>query len=154
MRFLKWRFVKVRQSKSVWLRITNSRISIWNTPLWISNLWGLKRTGTYTVLCRYVSQKGFKSCTTWYLSFVWQDAFKITLKNTLKAGLYKGFRAFIKSAFCHATSNKKSLFCRATSYKIGTNLEIRGRLILCDTAHLLKLVCMPSTTRDTAIFDL
>lgn len=90
---------------------------------------------------------------TGYLYFAWQDAYENTLENTFKAKLYKGYRAFIESMFCQATSNKESAFCHATSCKIGTILKIQGWLIFCDTA-LLKFVCMPRTNGDTAIFDL
>lgn len=118
----------------------DSGFRIRNYPYWA---W-LIRIGEYTVLCRYVSQKGSKSCTTGYLSFVGQDANKIISKNTLKARLYKVFRAFVKSAFCHATSNKKNVFCRSTSNKIGTILEIQEQLILFYSS--LTKICMYAKT--------
>ena len=126
VRFLKWHFVKVRLSKSVQLRTAKFRIQNPKLPLWSR----VNRIGEYTILCRYVSQKGPKSCTTGYLSFIGQDANKTIPKNTLKARLCKGFKPFLKSVLCHTTSCKKIVFCRSTSYKMGTILEIQEPLIL------------------------
>lgn len=74
--------------------------------------------------------KSSKSCTTGYLSFVGQDAYKFPLRNTFKASLCKVSKASVKSAFCHATSCKKNVFCRSTSNKIGIILEIQEQHVI------------------------
>ena len=79
---------------------------------------------------------------------------KSPLKIHSKLGYTRVLELLLKVRFVMLRQTKKSLFCRATSYKIGTNLKIRGRLIFCDTADLLKFVCTPSNIRDTATFDL
>ena len=70
----------------------------------------LIRIGEYTVLCRYVSQKGSKSCTTRYLYFVWQDAYKIIIKIYSKLGYTRVLNLLCKVRFVMLRHVRKVCF--------------------------------------------
>ena len=57
-----------------------------------------------------MSQKGPKSCTTGYLSFIGQDANKTIPKNTLKARLYKDLKPFLKVRYVMLRHARKVCF--------------------------------------------